>query len=61
MTGHLFDLSVLDSEAMIKRLGKAMFVQAVEQKGYPAQKGPKFWIDTVRDVAGEIKHYLEQT
>jgi hypothetical protein len=57
----LFDLTVLDSEAMIKRIGKAMFAEAVERKGYPPQKGPKFWIETVHDVATAIKYYLEDT
>jgi hypothetical protein len=46
---------------MIKRIGKAMFAEAVERKGYPPQKGPKFWIETVHDVATAIKYYLEDT
>lgn len=46
---------------MHRRIGRAMFAQAVEEKGYPPQKGSKFWEETVRDVAVAIKYYLEDT
>jgi len=47
---------------MHRRIGKAFFAQAVEQKGLVGQgRPPSHYINIVRDVAVAIKLYLEDT
>lgn len=60
-SAQLFDLEVLHSEAMYRKLGAAFFAQAVEKNGIMFAKNPAHFERIVRDVAVAIHYYLEDT